>query len=855
MLGWLLERAARWPRATLAALAVLSVVGGLILVLAPVDGRLDRLAPGGSDAARAGELERQSFGGDTTLVVIRGDMLKTLRDDGDITRLTGLEGCLMGAVGREVTQGPCARMRDLNAVRLVVGPGTFAQSALVSIQTQASEQFASAVGSVDAIRKQAEAEAKKRGFSDAKVKEAGEAASKVVQLQALGELAAFAESTGLGEKLTDAKLTDDPFITSLFFAQGKDGKFGPKRRMAFILPNRETALIQIRLVDGLSVAKRAEVTEAIREVLSESAFELTGSEATMELTGIAPATQTLSESIRRSAVSLAIGAALVMAVVLLLARRLRRRLLPLLVAGAVVGAAMLGLLLGAGSLSLATVVALPILVGLAVDQAVQAQLRLERRLHPKALRSLVIAGSAAAASALALAASPFGVVRTVAIVLAAAILLAIVFAAIASAAALQREDRTPPPALADADRLIAESAPTRATLSASRSITTRVSKITRPAAIAVLVGGVAFALAGVAASSRVTVQTDLAQLVPPSSAGAQQLQRLQDQTGTASTISMVVKAKNVGDPEIWRYLVAAQRTVTAGTNGRCEVTKALCTPLSLDELFGSSPNGKLPTDAQIEGTLSVLPPVLQQSFIDADKGVIAIPFGIGTLDGERQRELTGQLQRFAAGAPGGSEIAIAGLPAVVDASADALESPGNRALLAALAVLLPALLLFAFLRSPRRVIVAVIPAALALGWSELAMWALGVPRTPLTAALGVLVCAVAIEFSVLLSERYAALRSVGVDQSKAIAATLRETGGAVVISAGATIAGFAVLGLASIPVIAEFGIATAVDLALVLLALVVVAPAAWVLADNFPPAQRPDAESRPSRVAEAASAR
>ena len=34
--------------------------------------------------------------------------------------------------------------------------------------------------------------------------------------------------------------------------------------------------------------------------------------------------------------------------------------------------------------------------------------------------------------------------------------------------------------------------------------------------------------------------------------------------------------------------------------------------------------------------------------------------------------------------------------------------------------------------------------------------------------------------------------------------------------------------------IAEFGVATAIDLALVLLALIVVAPATWVLADRTP---------------------
>lgn len=852
MLGRVLAVATRAPRATLGLLVVLAIAGGLAGVLVPVDGRLDRLAPSGSAAAKAGETERASFGGDAALIVIRGDMVKTLTNEADRLRVGGLEGCLAGLVAPETKKGPCYEIKKLGAVKSVDGPVTYLNSAIAQIGDTIDQRRTQITQTAAEAKEAAEAQAKKDGKSTAEATKIGDAARNYVLVQALSEVNKYAQSLGLSGLNDDVSLRSDAFAKRVLFAKGDNGKYGPKRRLAALIPNRETAIIQVKLKPDLSANERAEITAALKDVMTNKAFGLGLTKASLEFTGLAPATQTLSDAIRTSALALGGAALLVMAAVLLLARRLKRRLLPVLVAAAVLGTAILALAIPERALSLAVVVTLPILVGLAVDQAVQAQLRLERRLNAAALRTLVIAGAAAAASALALLASPFGVVRTVSVTLAAAILLSIIAAAAASAAAIslakqrqtgppeEAEDRRPAPsslraAAHDADALIAGSAPVRGTLKVARSITALAARITPRAAAGIVLVALAVAVAGAVLGSKTTVETNLTALVPASSSGAKQLESLRQQTGASSSVSLVVTTKpdQVGSPDLWRYLVAAQRQVAGGGDGRCD-GRSLCNPLPLDELFGTKPAGKLPTDEQIEVALSVLPSSLSRSIIDPDKGVIAIPFGIGTLDAVKQRELVAQLDRIADAAPAGTEAAVSGLPAVVAAGSTALESPERRLVLAALAILLPGLVLLITLRSFRRTVVALIPPLLALGWSELAMWLLGVPRTPLTAALGVLVAAVAVEFSVLLGERYAALRRVGLAKDRAITATLRETGGAVAISAGATIAGFAVLGLASIPVISEFGIATAVDLALVLVALIAVGPATWVLADRTP---------------------
>ncbi|MBO9531715.1 MAG: MMPL family transporter [Solirubrobacteraceae bacterium] len=844
MLRRLLAVATRLPRTTLVALALLAVAGVVAGTLVPVDGRLDRVSPSGSSTERAGELERASFGGDSAVILIRGDMVNTLRDPADLLRLTGLEGCLKGQVQSSTKTGPCAKIRDLDAVQSVQGPATFLNSSLAQLQEEVQGQLSALVSQTQAARKAAEAAAKKQGLSKAQITARGDAAEAAVQLNAIDQFSGLLSTTGIGASADSLTLRDKPLITKILFAKGKDGKLGPKRRLAWLIPTRNTALIQVNLNGNLSASKRAQVTKALQDVMQNFAFKLTNTRAELRFTGLAPATQSLSDTIRRSALVLGVAALVVMAGVLLLARRLRRRLLPVLVAAATLGLALLLLGIPTGALSLASVVALPVLVGLAVDQAVQAQLRLERRLHPQALRTLVIAGAAASASALALVASPFGVVRTVALAIAGAILVAIVAAAVASAAALtlakRRAEGGKEPsgiasAIEDADDLLAGSPPVRGATAAGRWVAETAARIGRRGAMIALGLGVLVAVAGALLGSRATVQTDLNALVPADTAGAKELRTLRNEIGFASTVSIVVQTKQPGNPDLWRRLVAAQRTVTAGTDGRCRGT-GLCTPLPLDELFGTTTKGALPTDVQVRDTLAALPQEMARGLVDADKGVVSLPFGVGTLDGAEQRKLVSQLRTFTDAierkVPGVQSAGVSGLPAVVDASASALESPGRRAILAALALLLPALVLLATLRSPRRVLVALVPPAFALGWSEFALWLFGVPRTPLTAALGVLVAAVAVEFSVLLGERFAALRRVGVDRERAISATLRETGGAVTISAGATIAGFAVLGFAQIPVIAEFGVATALDLALVLLALVVIAPATWVLADR-----------------------
>ena len=71
------------------------------------------------------------------------------------------------------------------------------------------------------------------------------------------------------------------------------------------------------------------------------------------------------------------------------------------------------------------------------------------------------------------------------------------------------------------------------------------------------------------------------------------------------------------------------------------------------------------------------------------------------------------------------------------------------------------IVLTAIYRSARRALVPLIPVLMATGWSGLVVAALGVSLNPMSATLGALVIAIATEFSVILSARYANERRAG----------------------------------------------------------------------------------------------
>ena len=182
--------------------------------------------------------------------------------------------------------------------------------------------------------------------------------------------------------------------------------------------------------------------------------------------------------------------------------------------------------------------------------------------------------------------------------------------------------------------------------------------------------------------------------------------------------------------------------------------------------------------------------------------------------------------------PSGVTARLAGIPVLAAEANSDLSSVTRRLLTLVAGLLAVGLVLFAIFRQADRVLVPLIPIALATGWSALIVFLIGIPLNPLSAALGALVIAISTEFSVLLSERFRQERAAGHDLQAALARTYRSTGAAVLASGITAIAGFGVLVVSDITMLRDFGFVTIVDLSVSLGGVMLVLPAVIALSER-----------------------
>jgi predicted RND superfamily exporter protein len=99
---------------------------------------------------------------------------------------------------------------------------------------------------------------------------------------------------------------------------------------------------------------------------------------------------------------------------------------------------------------------------------------------------------------------------------------------------------------------------------------------------------------------------------------------------------------------------------------------------------------------------------------------------------------------------------------------------------------------------------------------------------------------------VLLSARYQSERDQGLTARRALTATYRSTGAAVLASGVTAIAGFAALIASDWPMLHGFGLVTVIDLAVSLVGVMIVLPAALVWAEQHGKFTLADLDPRPA---------
>jgi uncharacterized protein len=883
----LVAGATRRPWLTLALTTTLALAGvALALGLSP-SASTSTFVSSSSPQYRATQRYYQGFGEEPVNVVVRGSLQQLLLSS-DIDRLVGLEGCLSGNVPVSALAseggrgGPCGQLAKAKTVKVVLGPGTFVNEAAEQIDEQLTSQTKQAEAQARAAQRVVTRAALAHGRSAAEAHTLGAQASSITMKRFQEGIATLALQYGLTSK---PSLDNPAFVSTLVFDSSKPVGT-PKQRFAYLFPSPDAALISVRMKPGLSAAARTHTIALIGRAVAMRQWRLTHGE-TYLVTGEPAIVSDLTSSISRSIELLGIAVLAVMAIALSLIFRGRPRLLPLVVAMLATALTFGALSLISSSLTVAQVAVLPVLVGLAVDYAIQFQSRAAEILAAgvsdtrtavrEAARvsapTIATAAAASVAATLVLVLSPVPMVRGFGVLLAVGIAIAFVCALTVGSAALVVDGRrgakgspsgpsngSARAGVSSGDRPAAVGNRTRRPTELARHgirellgpawrgarellmdnpLTRLVSRAALDRAVRhpgrVLGVGLALAVLGWGLDTQTKVQTNIEKLVPQDTASLRNLNTLERLSGVGGVVNLTIGGSGVLKPATIEWMSSYESAMLERfgyTADRGCGQARLCPAFSLPDLFQHEGAKSKLSSAEVNGLLDAIPPYFSQAVIAPGRRLASLAFGIKLMSLDEQQRVI-EAMRASLHPPRGVSAQLVGL-SVLAAQANAqVASPWRRleTLLVGLAAV-ALVLLIAFAGDIRRALTPLTPIVLASGWSALILFAVRVPLNPMSLALGALVIAITTEFSVLLSERHRQERLAGHDVVQALRRTYRHTGAAVAASGVTAIAGFGVLVLSDIAMLRDFGLVTVIDLSVSLVGVLVALPAALVLAER-----------------------
>lgn len=351
-----------------------------------------------------------------------------------------------------------------------------------------------------------------------------------------------------------------------------------------------------------------------------------------------------------------------------------------------------------------------------------------------------------------------------------------------------------------------------------------------PAKVAAVlaVASVVIFAGGIVTEDKLELQTDPIQWVNQDSQVIKDLKVIDKETGSSSELGVYVQAKDsfsdqaVGflDEFTRRQLETNPRTLLTGTS-IVEIVS------DLTDIPGGS--HVTPTGEQVQAAYEVAPRDIQLSTANPEAGALNLVFRTGPSGLDARAKVVREI-RATTQPPEGVRATPSGLAVVGVGLLDNLEA--NRILLTYLAILFVFLFLTVRLRSIIRALLSLVPVLIAVGAASLFAYVLDLKLSPMTAVGGPLVVAACTEFTSLILLRFVEERRRGFAPRAAVDVTASRTGRAFVVSALTATAGVAVIATSSLPLLRDFGIIVALNVAVALLSALVVLPPLLVWADS-----------------------
>lgn len=589
-------------------------------------------------------------------------------------------------------------------------------------------------------------------------------------------------------------------------------------------PNDTNAQMVVRLPGNEGIEEEGAAAQFVEDVTAD----LQLGDAKVTTTGAAVLLRDINDYLTGGMMVLgAIGVG-IMIIILLVAFDVRWRLLPL-------GVILVGLVWAFGMagylgipLTIVTIAGLPVMLGVGIDYAIQVHARVEeevvidREVHPIQETSrnlgpalLVVTFDAIFAFA-ALRFAKVPMIRDFGLLLAVGIAAICLSSIVLPLAILGIREFKSPTTGRDfrsgrLGRLVVWLG----------DLPVKIVPVLIAASILIFVGGVVV-------EDKLVLQTDPIEWVNQDTQVIEDLDHLTEQTQSSSELGIFVQTDDVFSDEAVGFIDGFAKEQLAKNPDVLLTASSIVTTVSfLMEIPGAS--DVAPTGAEVQAAYELAPDDIKLSTVNLDKGALNLIFRTGDTSLDERAVVVRDIRDTVA-PPAGVSATPSGLAVVGVGLLDNLEA--NRILLTYLAILFVFLFLSVRLRSVVRSLLSLVPVLIAVGTASLVAYVLDLKLSPMTAVGGPLVVAVCTEFTSLILLRFVEERRRGLSPKEAVDVTASRTGRAFIVSAMTAIAGVAVIATSSLPLLRDFGIIVAMNVAVALLSALVVLPPMLVWADE-----------------------
>ena len=608
-----------------------------------------------------------------------------------------------------------------------------------------------------------------------------------------------------------------------FLLHNNEGKIR-KALKSFIIDDHHAQVVT-RLVGNASITTEGDASDHVTEQAGKLRFD----NASVITTGAPVLLKDINDYLTGGMLTLGAIAVAIMIVILLVLFDVRWRLLPLAVI-------LIGIVWAFGlagyigiPLTIVTIAGLPVMLGIGIDYAIQMHARVEeevvidREAHPiqETARNLgpallvVTFDAIFAFAALRFAKVPM--LRQFGLLLAVGIAVICLCSIIVPLAILGiREYKSP------TKRRDFRTGPLGRLVVWLGSLPARIAIYLTIASVVIFAGGIIV-------EGKLELQTDPIKWVNQNSQVIHNLHTLDRETGSSSELGMFVQSNDVFDDKTVQFMDGFTTQQLAEHPDTLLTAAGIVTTVS--DIANDVPGAShvAPTGEQVRAADGVAPEDVKRSSVSSNGDALNLVFRTGPSELERRAEVVREI-RSTVEPPAGVSATPSGLAVVGVGLLDNLEA--NRVLLTYLAILFVFLFLSVRLRSVIRSLLSLVPVLIAVGTASLVAFAFSLKLSPVTAVGGPLVVAACTEFTSLILLRFVEERRRGLTPEESVEVAASRTGRAFIVSALTAIAGVAVIATSSLPLLRDFGIIVAMNVAVALLSALVVLPPMLVWADR-----------------------